>query len=402
MAAVATRPVAGRASRPGTDENAEAARLFGEHAEELLGFCWRQLGSRSEAEDAVQTTFLYALRGLRRGVVPECDAAWLTAIAKNVCHAQRRTRDRRGSLTSGRDLDDLCVAQPVGDEDGVLDGLQSALASIPETQRQAIVLREWRGVPPREIASLMGMSAPATHALLTRARHSLAEALSVARKPVVGLGWLVVELRAQLGALFGGAAAKTAAVVVIAVGVGVSGAAVEASREGPAERATPTITPRGVDGLSTSPLRARDASPPSAPLPGPVPRRDAAAGAAAATTPASPPRTPRAPTGPRPEATAPTARFEPAAEIPRPAAPEPVTPAPKAPEQADAPPLTVPAIDAPDVPRVELPKLPPVVPTVEVPTVPPLQPPELDVPASPVAGPSLPVEPPAVPAPALP
>ena len=46
------------------------------HAQ-IFGFCLGRLGSREEAEDATQSTFLNALRGLQRGVRPDFAAAWL-------------------------------------------------------------------------------------------------------------------------------------------------------------------------------------------------------------------------------------------------------------------------------------------------------------------------------------
>jgi RNA polymerase sigma-70 factor (ECF subfamily) len=207
----------------------EAARLFEAYSEQLLGYCLGQLGSRSEAEDAVQTTFLYAFRALRRGVIPECESAWLTTIARNVCHAQRRTLSRRGPLSTDVDLDTVALARPDGDEDSVLLGLKEALASIPERQRQALLLREWQGLAPREIASRLGMSGPATHALLGRARKSLAQALTLPVRPVAGIAWLVVELRSYLKAFFTGASAKAAVAGVAIVGVGAGGVAAERS-----------------------------------------------------------------------------------------------------------------------------------------------------------------------------
>ncbi|MDQ3378942.1 MAG: sigma-70 family RNA polymerase sigma factor [Actinomycetota bacterium] len=231
MTSTTLRPDPARTTQEDTAENAATERLFAEHSQRLLAYCSRQLGSHAEAEDAMQTTFLYALGALQRGVVPECEAAWLTTIAKNVCQWHRRTRDRRGPLASSVDLDTIGCAQPEGDEDGVLVGLKDALASIPENQRHALVLREWRGVPPREIAAQLGMSRPATHALLTRARRSLADALTVARRPVLGFAWLAIELRSHAKAFLGGISAKAAVatVAVVGVGVGVGGLAVETS-----------------------------------------------------------------------------------------------------------------------------------------------------------------------------
>ena len=228
------------------DGTHEAARLFEEHSDQLLGYCLRNLGSRSEAEDAVQTTFLYVLRALRRGVVPECESAWLTTIAKNVCHSQRRTLDRRGPLASDVEVDSIAVARPAGDEDGRLFGLEDALAAVPERQRRALLLREWQGLAPSEIATQLGMTGPATQALLTRARRSLAQALTLPRRPVVGVVWLIVELRSHVKALLGGISTKAAvtSIAVVGVGAGVGGIAVDRSL---AEPKAPVVPVRALN-----------------------------------------------------------------------------------------------------------------------------------------------------------
>src|SRR5207248_6068360 len=68
----------------GSDPQA-AERLYERHYARVLRFCRRRFASPEDAEDAAQTTFTYALRALRRGVVPEVEIAWLLTIARNVC-----------------------------------------------------------------------------------------------------------------------------------------------------------------------------------------------------------------------------------------------------------------------------------------------------------------------------
>lgn len=208
---------------PPPDHDREVTRLFEVHSEWLYRYCLRQLGSPVDAEDAVQTTFLHVLRALQRDVTPECEEAWLTVIARNVCHTHRRTLGRRGALAGEVDLDAI-AGRPTndGDED-LLVGLRDALASLPESQRRALVLREWHGVPSREIASRLRLSAPATHALLGRARRSLAHALTVPR-PAAGfdLTWLLSKLEVPLRLLGTGmskATAFTLAAGIVAGGV---------------------------------------------------------------------------------------------------------------------------------------------------------------------------------------
>jgi RNA polymerase sigma factor (sigma-70 family) len=239
-------------------DDAAAERLYAEYSERLLAFCFRQLRSRAEAEDAVQITFLCALRALRRGVVPESESAWLHAIARNVCRWQQRSASRR-PVTSDVEVDSVPVS--ASDEDtGRLSGLREALESLPERQRQALLLREWRGLSALEIAEHLHLSPPATHALLTRARRSLAHALTAPQRAALGLASLVYELRNWLRAALGGASAKVAVATVAVVGTGVGGGVVvdqslagdRGSRE-PVESAQPAPAgPAGVPVGATS------------------------------------------------------------------------------------------------------------------------------------------------------
>ena len=336
----------------------EAARLFEVYSEQLLGYCLGQLGSRSEAEDAVQTTFLYALRALRRGVIPECESAWLTTIAKNVCHTERRTVDRRGPVAADVDLDTIALGRRSDDEEELLMGFRDALASMPEKQRHALILREWQGVPSREIATELGMSATATHALLTRARHSFAQALTLPRRPAVGVAWLIVELRSQLKALLGGVSTKAAvtSLAVVGVGVGVGGVAVDRIATEPTAPTTPV---RAVErsasesetGQSAVRVRARSIAT----------SRDRARSSTTSATRGSASTVPGVPS----PVTDPTA-IPPLAGRPE-TAPEPVPDAtPAAPDL----PVTLP-VDQPQLPELQLPTE--LVPPVEVPPLPPVE-----------------------------
>jgi RNA polymerase sigma factor (sigma-70 family) len=209
-----------------SDETSDAGRLFEEHSKRLFGYCLGVLGSRAEAEDAVQTTYLYAHRALQRGVVPEFEYAWLHTIAGNVCRWQLRTLARRGSLSTDLDLDEFPSKLDDGSESRELRmQLEDALAAIPESQRRALVLREWHGLSSHEVASRLGMSTTATYALITRARRSLARAMTTARRPVLGfdLGSLLCKLRE----LFAGGTAKVVATTAAAGSVAIGGIAVE-------------------------------------------------------------------------------------------------------------------------------------------------------------------------------
>jgi RNA polymerase sigma factor (sigma-70 family) len=221
---LAAVPSIGRATRVEGRTPAEAdltRALYEAYANQIFRYCLHQLGSREEAEDAVQSTFLNAFRGLKRGVVPELESAWLFKIAHNVCLSRRRSSWRRGRVESPADfeaVEELTPAPSRGADE--LIGLQDVLEQMPETQRRAILLREWQGLSYREIAAELELSQGAVETLIFRARRSLAAGLEepperMKRRLLRGLdlGSLVAGLKALL--LGGGAAAKVAAAVAI-------------------------------------------------------------------------------------------------------------------------------------------------------------------------------------------
>jgi DNA-directed RNA polymerase specialized sigma24 family protein len=100
----------------------------------VFAFCVNRLGSRDEAEDAVQSTFLNAHRALQRGVTPEVEIAWLFKIAHNVCLTRRRSSHRRGRIESASDLQSMqdVIPAPQRESSDELMGLTDALAGMPE------------------------------------------------------------------------------------------------------------------------------------------------------------------------------------------------------------------------------------------------------------------------------
>jgi RNA polymerase sigma factor (sigma-70 family) len=178
---VAAVPSIGRATRversPAHGADA-AADLYERYSAQIHGYCLHQLGSREEAEDAVQTTFMNAFRGLQRGIVPELESAWLFKIAHNVCLSRRRSSWRRGKVEAPNNFEVLQEVVParehVADE---LIRLQDVLEEMPENQRRAILLREWQGLTYREISTELGLSQAAIETLIFRARRALAQGL---------------------------------------------------------------------------------------------------------------------------------------------------------------------------------------------------------------------------------
>jgi RNA polymerase sigma-70 factor (ECF subfamily) len=161
-------------------------RLYEDYAGRVYRYCQSRLDSPEEAEDALQVTYLNAWRSLRSGVEPISARPWLFAIAANVCSSILRTR-LTGSAVELRSPETFDrIATNTAPTDDLL-GLSAALEELPERQRRALLLRDWRGLSYDEIAAELNASYEAVETLLFRARKSVAAGLRApepARVPV--------------------------------------------------------------------------------------------------------------------------------------------------------------------------------------------------------------------------
>jgi RNA polymerase sigma factor (sigma-70 family) len=247
--------------------------LYERHAAKILSYCQHQLGSREEAEDAVQTTFMNAFRALGRGVVPEAESAWLFKIAENVCLSRRRSSWRRGKIESPSDFQVIeeIVPGPSRERDELI-GIEDALASMPEQQRRAILLREWQGLSYREVAAELEVSQSAVETLIFRARRSLAQGLEQPEsvKPAKRKSFRRAAHMVDLGtiaALFKTLLAGSAAVKATAAAVAVTAAVGTAATVAPKpEQQAPATAAAGKVLVAPAAAKPATSSPESAPL----------------------------------------------------------------------------------------------------------------------------------------
>jgi RNA polymerase sigma factor (sigma-70 family) len=345
-----------------TAEAAQAGLLYERYARQLHGFCRARLSSREEAEDAVQHTFLNAYRSLRSGTVPRAEAAWMYAIAANVCRERRRSAWRRSRIEVVSDdglVGDRAAPEHSHEE---LTGLADALAGLTENQRRAILLREWQGLSYREIATELSLSEGAVETLIFRARRALSRKLDRSRGGAWGisnLGSALAWAKAVLGgtaATLAVATAMTAASPVVRLH-GEQHSAVVAVKHTPARQVP-----------APNHARATQARLPATPRPAPhtAMRTTAPAGRK---TPAEPVSTP----APAAEPVSPPAA--------RPVAAPPVAAAPLPPSAVPPPPAAPPV---PQVPKIEVPPAPPLPAVPPVPPLPPVSVPTVRVPDLPL------------------
>ena len=148
----------------------------------VLGYATRLLSDRAEAEDVAQEAMLRLWRmapGWRRGEAQV--STWLYRVVTNLCTDRQRRRTVRAALP----LDDAPEIADAGRgaEAGLIEAdrmtaLQAALDSLPERQRQAVVLRHIEGLTNPEIAAVMEIGVEAVESLTARGKRALAAALS--------------------------------------------------------------------------------------------------------------------------------------------------------------------------------------------------------------------------------
>jgi RNA polymerase sigma factor (sigma-70 family) len=115
-----------------------------------------------------------ALRALERGEQPRTPRNWLLTIAHNLIRQRFRQQYVRPHQV---ELDADIPMLEADDSGPSLEDLVRALQRIPESQREALVLRELEGRSYKEMAAILGVSRAALEGLIFRARRSLAEEL---------------------------------------------------------------------------------------------------------------------------------------------------------------------------------------------------------------------------------
>ena len=126
--------------------------LIDEHYSFVFGFLYRLSGSRADAEDLTQQTFLSACANLQQLREPAKARGWLCTIGRN---AFLKLVSKR--KTASIDLDSVPEVAETTDPSTEIDGerLQNLLNQMPEEFRAAVVLFYYESCSYREIAERM-------------------------------------------------------------------------------------------------------------------------------------------------------------------------------------------------------------------------------------------------------
>ncbi|SEN70846.1 RNA polymerase sigma factor [Nonomuraea pusilla] len=157
-----------------TDDSHRFTSMYDECRQRVWAYVVSRAG-RQVADEVVSETFAIAWR--RLDDVPSPALPWLLGVARNVLRDTIRAEARRDALAAElRSWTEGDVADEVAERMGVL----RALASLPDDDREILVLVAWQGLSPRDAARVVGCSATAFRVRLHRARKRLKQAMQAA------------------------------------------------------------------------------------------------------------------------------------------------------------------------------------------------------------------------------
>jgi RNA polymerase sigma-70 factor (ECF subfamily) len=142
------------------------------------------LGSVSDAEDAVQETFLKVFRGAAAFRGTARFTTWVYRILLNACHDARRRRRRRPEGDDLREDSSARLDLPAPGQDHRLRlELEDSVARLPERTRTVFLLSAVEGFTHPEIGEILGIPEATSRTLLFEARRELQRLLWPGRSP---------------------------------------------------------------------------------------------------------------------------------------------------------------------------------------------------------------------------
>jgi RNA polymerase sigma-70 factor (ECF subfamily) len=153
------------------------------HSEKrVMRMTWRMLGNEADARDAAQEVFLRVYKYLGRFKQDQPFFAWVYQITLNVCRDIAKKRQLYNtqfiSLESGNEAASV-VCDNQADAEETLIRVQErelmlrAIATLPERERAAILLRDLEGLSTDEVAHIMKSTATTVRSQISSARQKI-------------------------------------------------------------------------------------------------------------------------------------------------------------------------------------------------------------------------------------
>ena len=149
-------------------------KLLRRHRNGVYSFCLKMLGNQTAAEDALQEVFLRVVKSAPKWKKQAKVRTWIYTIARNHCidalrkATHRKTASLDQTLEKG-ETEGATLSDRIADQKEALPDrgtanvrlralLLEAIGSLSEEQREVFVMREYSGMPFKEIAGIVGVS----------------------------------------------------------------------------------------------------------------------------------------------------------------------------------------------------------------------------------------------------
>lgn len=154
----------------------------------IYNLCFSKLGSREDALDVSQETFIKAYRALGSYRGESKLSSWLYRICANCItdHIRSKKQDTvslepdeegNGGVVLADD-DPGSSPEAAAERADIRSAVQAAVAALPEDMREMIILREYRGMSYAEIAELCGIEEGTVKSRLNRAKQKIKDFLT--------------------------------------------------------------------------------------------------------------------------------------------------------------------------------------------------------------------------------
>ncbi|HEX6587418.1 MAG TPA: sigma-70 family RNA polymerase sigma factor [Longimicrobiales bacterium] len=163
---------------------AAAERLARRHLRACRAVALAVSGEAAAAEDVAQDAFVQAIERIDDCRQPDRFRAWLLQIVRN--RARNLVRDRRDARHESVDVVPLYNRSPLPDADAanaeLRDRLLTALAKLPGTRREVLLLHDLEGWKHEEIADALALPVGTVRSHLHHARRAMRRELEEMRE----------------------------------------------------------------------------------------------------------------------------------------------------------------------------------------------------------------------------
>ena len=152
--------------------------LLRRHYNQIYAVCRRLAGNEADALDATQEALITLVRRIDRFDGRSKFTTWMHRVVVNACLDELRRRGRRPVPTAVEEQPLAVAERPVADAVADRIDVESALAQLPVTFREPLVLCDQLGMSYEEIAQEMDIPPGTVRSRISRGRRRLAEVLN--------------------------------------------------------------------------------------------------------------------------------------------------------------------------------------------------------------------------------